>query len=81
MENKKRTLGIYARRVLLYTLPLMVFFTFALTVYVARLDVAAFMHQEEMILLLLSTLGRLLFCISLGAVLADIAERKTKDHT
>ena len=81
MENKKRILGHYAEKVLRYTLPFMVFFAFALTIYVARLDVAAFICAEETILLLLATLGRLFVCISLATILADIAEKKTQNLT
>ena len=78
--EKKTYLGNYARKVLEYTLPFMIFFAFALTVYVAKLDAIDVMLQKENILLFLATLGRLSFCLALGAVLADIAERRTKKN-
>ncbi len=76
--QKKQYFGNYARKTLRFTLPFMVFFAFALTVYVARLDTLAFAKEEATILLLLETMGRLSFCVALATVLADIAERKTK---
>ena len=79
--EKKIYLGNYARRVLSNALPFMTFLAFVLTVYVARLDATDVMQQKENILLFLETLGRLSFCLALGAVLADIAERRTKKDT
>ena len=77
MEKKKTfKLGKNAQKVLLYTLPLLVFAAFALTLYVALLDGTAFVRERETVLILLETVSRGCVCIALGAVLADYAERK-----
>ena len=71
-------LGIYAKKVLLYTLPWMLFGAFALTVYVLQLDDGLFIQRQALIFNLLELFSRLCVCIAIGTVLADIAERKIK---
>lgn len=73
-----KKLGNYAQKVLLYTLPWMVFGAFALTVYVLQMDEMTFIHRQELIFGALELLGRLCVCIAVGTVLADIAERRKK---
>ena len=77
MEKKKRIgLGKSAQKVLLYSLPLMVFLAFALMLYAALADSMTLIRERETVIMLLETLSRLSVCVGLGAVLADYAERK-----
>ena len=77
MEKKQAfKLGKNAQKVLLFSLPFLVFAAFALTLYVALLDGTALIHERETVLLLLETVSRGCICVALGTVLADYAERK-----
>ena len=77
MEKKKGfRLGKNARRVLRYSLPLLVFSAYALTLYVAVPNGVSLTRDSATIVLLLETLSRACFCVALGTVLADYAERK-----
>lgn len=79
MEKKKTfKLGKNAQKVLLYTLPLLVFAAFALTLYVALLDGTSLIKERETVLVFLETVSRSCVCIALGTVLADYAERKKR---
>ncbi len=69
-------LGRNAEKVLLYTLPWMVFGAFALMVYVIQADVDFFIRKQEMIFGILELLSRLCVCIAIGTILADIAQRR-----
>lgn len=80
MMKKRRYLGNYACKVLLYALPVMILLVLALTVYVARLDAVSLMLERETIFAFLEAFGRLFVCVSLGVVLADIAEKKQKEN-
>ena len=77
MDKKKGfRLGKNAQRVLRYSLPLLVFSAFALTLYVAVPNGVSLVRERETVILLLETLSRACFCVALGTVLADYAERK-----
>jgi len=77
MEKKALfVLGKNAQRVLLFSLPLLVFAAFALTLYVAHPGSAAAVRESETVLLYLETLSRVCVCVALGTVLADYAEKK-----
>ena len=76
-EKKNVLLGRNAQKILLYSLPLMIFLAFALTLHIARLDSHIFLQQREIILLSLTTISRLSFCLALGTVLADYAEKRS----
>ena len=77
MEKKKTfEFGKNAQIVLRYSLPLLVFAAFALTLYVALSDGTALIQKRETVLLFLETISRSCLCIALGVVLADYAERK-----
>ena len=73
--------GENARRLMLSVLPIMIFLAFLLTLYVARLDGVSFLQQKETVWLALETLSRLLFCLGLGTVAMDYAEKKTEKNT
>ena len=76
---KKKTtfrFGKNAQKVLLFSLPLLVFAAYALTLYVALLDGTALVKESETVISCLETLSRLCLCVALGTVLADYAERK-----
>ena len=80
-KNKKNfVLGIKAQRVLTRALPFMIFPALLLTVFFAAADGTTLISERESILLYLETLSRLAVCLSLGTVLADYAERKTKSE-
>ena len=68
--------GKNAQKVLLFGLPLMVFAAFALTVGVALADSATLVRERETVFMLLETVSRMCFCLALGTVLADYAEKK-----
>ena len=77
MEKKKGfRLGKNAQRVLRYSLPLLVFSAFALTLYVSVPNGVSWVRERETVILLRETLSRGCFCVALGTVLADYAERK-----
>ena len=77
MEKKKTfRLSRNAQRVLLYTLPLLVFAAYALTLYVALSDGSELLRQSGTVLMLLETLSRFCLCVALGTILADYAEKK-----
>ncbi len=76
-EKKNFQLGRLAQKILLLTLPFMIFSAFMLTLYIARLDGTEFLHQREWILLSLETISRISFCLAFGTVLADYAEKRT----
>ena len=86
-ERKEKTmkekinirLGKTATRILLTTLPVMIFIALALTLYVFRLDGDALMKERQTIILALETISRLAVCISVGTILADYAEKRTSD--
>jgi hypothetical protein len=86
-ERKEKTmkekinirLGKTATRILLTTLPVMIFIALALTLYVFRLDGDALMKERQTIMLALETISRLAVCISVGTILADYAEKRTSD--
>lgn len=86
-ERKEKTmkekinirLGKTATRILLTTLPVMIFIAFALTLYVFRLDGDALMKERQTVMLALETISRLAVCISVGTILADYAEKRTSD--
>ncbi|MBE6665799.1 MAG: hypothetical protein E7603_06235 [Ruminococcaceae bacterium] len=69
--------GKNAQKVLLFGLPLMVFAAFALTVGVALADSATLVRERETVFMLLETVSRMCFCLALGTVLADYAEKKS----
>ena len=77
--NEKKTMhfGKNAQRILLYSLPFMIFLAFALTLYVARLNGAELLNQRETVLYALETISRFSLCLALGTVLADYAEKRT----
>ena len=75
--NKTIRFGKAAQNILLYSLPFMIFFSFMLTLYIARLDGIEFLNQRETILFSLETLSRISLCLAIGTVLADDAEKKT----
>ena len=77
MGKKSFRLGKNAQKVLLFSLPLLVFFAFALTVYVGLSDGAALILEREMIFALLEMIGRFLVCLALGMIFADYAEKKS----
>lgn len=78
MEKIKNfRLGKNAQKVLLFCLPLMVFAAFALTVGIALADSMTLVKERETIIVLLETFSRMCFCLALGTVLADYAEKKT----
>ncbi|MBR5187869.1 MAG: hypothetical protein IKW18_05305 [Clostridia bacterium] len=77
MEKKSFRLGKNAQKVLLFSLPLLVFFAFALTLYVGLSDAATLIREREMIFALLETLSRFLVCLALGMIFADYAEKKS----
>ena len=70
MEKKSFRLGKNAQKVLLFSLPLLVFFAFALTLYVGLSDAATLIREME-------TLSRFLVCLALGMIFADYAEKKS----
>ena len=72
-------LGKTATRILLTTLPVMIFIALALTLYVFRLDGDALMKERQTVMLALETISRLAVCISVGTILADYAEKRTSD--
>ena len=77
MEKKKSfRFGKNAQRVLRYSLPVLVFSAFALTLYVAVPNGVSPVKERETVVMLLETLSRICFCVALGTVLADYAERK-----
>jgi hypothetical protein len=86
-ERKEKTmkekinirLGKTATRILLTTLPVMIFIALALTLYVFRLDSDALMKERQTVMLALETISRLAVCISVGTILADYAEKRTSD--
>ena len=86
-ERKEKTmkekinirLGKTATRILLTTLPVMIFIALALTLYVFRLDGDALMKERQTVILALETISRLAVCISVGTILADYAEKRTSD--
>ena len=86
-ERKEKTmkekinirLGKTAMRILLTTLPVMIFIALALTLYVFRLDGDALMKERQTVMLALETISRLAVCISVGTILADYAEKRTSD--
>ncbi|MBQ3490357.1 MAG: hypothetical protein IJA86_07190 [Clostridia bacterium] len=79
MEKKKTFgLGKRAQKVLLFSLPLMVFFAFALMLYAALLDGMTLLRERETVIMLLETVSRISVCVALGTVLADYAERKRR---
>ena len=86
-ERKEKTmkekinirLGKTATRILLTTLPVMIFIALALTLYVFRLDGDALMKERQTVMLALETISRLAVCISVGTILADYAEKRTSD--
>ena len=86
-ERKEKTmkekinirLGKTATRILLTTLPVMIFIALALTLYVFRLDGDALMKERQTVILALETISRLAVCISVGTILADYAEKRASD--
>ena len=78
-ERKTICLGKNAQKLLLCALPFMIFLACALTFHVARLDGTEILRQRANILLSLETLSRISFCLALGTVLADYAEKRTSD--
>ena len=86
-ERKEKTmkekinirLGKTATRILLTTLPVMIFIALALTLYVFRLDGDALMKERQTVMLALETISRLAVCISVGTILADYAEKRASD--
>jgi hypothetical protein len=72
--------GKNAQKILLYTMPVIILLALALTIYVARLDGAALLKERNSIVLVLETISRICVCLALGTVLADYAERKTKEN-
>ena len=86
-ERKEKTmkekinirLGKTATRILLTTLPVMIFIALALTLYVFRLDGDALMKERQTVMLALETISRLAVCISVGTILADYAEKRTSN--
>lgn len=75
-KEKTFKLGKNAQKILLYTLPLLVFAAFALTLYVALPDSTALVREKETVLLFLETISRSCVCVALATVLTDYAERK-----
>lgn len=75
-EKKTFRFGKNAQKILLLTLPIMIFLSFVFTLHIARLDSIAFSGQKEFIFLSLETLSRISVCIALGTVLADYAEKR-----
>ena len=69
-------LGTYAEKVLLCTLPWMVFGAFALMVYLVQDQGGG--YRADIVFNALELISRFCVCIALGTVLADIAERKYK---
>jgi hypothetical protein len=78
-EKTNIRLGKTATRILLTTLPIMIFIALALTLYVFRLDGDALMKERQTVILALETISRLAVCISVGTILADYAEKRTSD--
>lgn len=74
MKKKICFPGVRAQKILLVCLPLMILAALLLTVYVARMDGTALIRSRETVWLFLETMGRALVCLSLGCVLADLAE-------
>ena len=78
MEKIKNfRLGKNAQKVLLFCLPLMVFAAFVLTVGIALADSVTLVKERETVFMILETFSRMCFCLALGTVLADYAEKKT----
>ncbi len=78
-ENKKIRFGNAAQKILLYALPILIVLALALTLYVARLESSDLLRERQTVIFALETISRFIFCISLGTVLADYAEKKTSD--
>lgn len=86
-ERKEKTmkekinirLGKTATKILLTTLPVMIFIALALTLYVFRLDGDALMKERQTVILALETISRLAVCITVGTILADYAEKRASD--
>lgn len=78
-EKQNIRLGSTARGILLFALPFMILLALALMLYVAGLDGVGLLKERPTVLLALETISRFAVCISLGTVLADYAEKKTRN--
>jgi hypothetical protein len=76
-EKKTFRFGKKAQAILLFALPVMIIFSFGLTLYIAHLDSITFLDQRDSILLILETFSRIFVCLALGTILSDYAEKKT----
>ena len=76
--EKKRTFrfGKNAQRILRFSLPIIVFLAFALTVYVGLPESIAPFRERETIFWILETISRLFVCLTLSVILTDYAEKK-----
>ena len=82
MQEKRNGLfGAFAQKVLLIGLPFLVLSAFALVICLSTMDSIHLMKHSETIRLYLETISRAMVCLTIGTVLADIAERKTKRNS
>ena len=72
-------LGKTATKILLFSLPFMIFCALVLTIYVFRLDEITLMKERQNVLLALETISRLAVCVSIATILADYAEKRASD--
>ena len=75
-KNRNFRFGKNAQRILRFSMPIMVFLAFALTVYVGLPESVAPFRERETVLMILEAISRIFVCLALGVVLADYAEKK-----
>ena len=76
--KKKIVFGKRASKILLFALPCLVISAFVIMVYVIRLDAVSLIHEKENIVMAMEFLSKFCVCLTVGAILTDIAERKGK---
>ncbi len=71
-------LGEYAKKVLLFTLPFIIFQALCLVLFIAKLDTLDLMREQETVSLFLETIGRCVVCLTGGCLILDYMEKRRK---